>query len=135
MRGVHDLGVELDSVEAALGVLDRRDRRFARGSQCGEARRRLEDGVAMAHPAGLLGRQPGEQGSGLDHGQPRATELADLSRLDPSAERQHHRLHAVTDAEHRNAELEQLAVASAAPLRSRPTPARRRGSDRVGCAA
>ena len=54
---VHDLGVKLDAVDAALGVLDRGHRRGARGGQRGEARRRLVDGVAVGHPARLLARQ------------------------------------------------------------------------------
>ena len=73
--------------------------------------RRLEDGVAVAHPALLLGRQPGEQPPAVA-GQRElgAAELARLGALDPAAELEHHRLHPVTDAEHRDPELEQLAA-------------------------
>ena len=68
------------------------------------------DAVAMGHPAGLLERQPGEQPAGLAHAQLRAAELADLGGLDDAAERLREQLHAVTDAEHRDAELEQRRV-------------------------
>ena len=58
---VDDLRVELDAVEAARDVLEGRDRRLVRRRERQGARRRLEDRVAVAHPAALLGRQPGQQ--------------------------------------------------------------------------
>ena len=59
--GVLDLGVPLHAVEAALVVGERGDRgRRGRGEHV-EALRRLRDGVAVAHPHGLLGRLAGEQ--------------------------------------------------------------------------
>ena len=100
---VHDLGVELDPVEPAREVLDGRDGRLGRGRQRREAGRRLEDGVAVRHPAGLLGRGAGEQPARLGHGQARAAELPHLGALDAPAGGQHERLHAVADAEHGNA--------------------------------
>ena len=75
---------------------------------------------------------PGQQPAGLVHGQLRAAELADLRALDPAAELEHHRLHAVADAEHRDPELEQLGRAAARPAR-RPTRGRRTGSGPSGC--
>ena len=59
--GVRDLGVELHAVDAAVAVLERGDRHRvgARGDR--EARRRLRDRVAVAHPHDLLGRLAGEQ--------------------------------------------------------------------------
>ena len=107
---VDDLGVELDAVEAALDVLQRGDRRLRRARQRAEAGRRLEDRVAVRHPAALLRRRAGEQPPGLGHRQLRAPELPHLGALDAAAEREHQRLHAVTDAEHRDAELEQLRI-------------------------
>ena len=56
VRGVDDLGVELDPVQGALGVLDGGHRGFRARGQRAEARRRLVDRVAVAHPALLLGR-------------------------------------------------------------------------------
>jgi hypothetical protein len=55
-------------------------------------------------------RRAGEEPSGLVDGQARAAELPHLGALDPAAELEHHRLHAVADAEHGNAELEQLTA-------------------------
>ena len=48
----------------------------------------------------------------------RAPELADLGALDPAAERQHERLHAVADAEHGDPELEQRRDPAAARPRA-----------------
>ena len=56
VRGVDDLGVELDPVEPALGALEGGDRRAGARREGREAGRRLEDRVAVAHPALLLGR-------------------------------------------------------------------------------
>ena len=110
VRRVDDLGVELDAVDAALDRLERRDRRLRRRGERREARRRRVDGVAVRHPARLLGRQAGEQPPGLAHHQLRAAELPHLRALDAPAERERHELHAVTDAQHGDPELEQLGV-------------------------
>ena len=107
---VDDLGVELDPVQAALDVLQRGDRRLRRARQRGEARRRLVDRVAVRHPARLLRRRAGQQPPGLGDRQLRAPELPHLGALDLAAELQHQRLHAVTDAQHRDPELEQLRL-------------------------
>ena len=114
--------------KAATGDSRRRGER-------GEARRRREDGVAVRHPAGLLGRQPGQEPAVLVDRQLRAAELADLGALDPAAELEREQLHAVTDAQHRDPELEQLAGRASARRRRRPTRARRRGSGPSACAA
>ena len=105
-----DLGVELDAVEAALDVLERRDRRLRRARELGEAGRGGVDGVAVRHPAALLIRRAGQQPALRRHRQLRAAELPHLGALDLAAEGQHERLHAVTDAEHGDAQLEQLGI-------------------------
>ena len=51
VRRVDDLRVVLDAVQAAVDVLQRRHRRLGRRRERGEARRRLEHGVAVRHPA------------------------------------------------------------------------------------
>ena len=102
--------MELDAVEAAVRRLERSDRRLGRRRERGEPGWCLVDGVAVRHPARLLMRQVAQQAPLLVHGQLRAAELADLGALDLAAEVEHHRLHAVTDAEHRDAELEQLVA-------------------------
>ena len=80
----------------------------------------------MAHPRLLGLGQPGEEPSAvLDQGQVGAPELALLGALDPPAEAADHRLHPVTDAEHRDAELEQLRAQLRGPrLVDRGRPAR-----------
>ncbi len=51
-----------------------------------------------------------QQPPGLGHRELRAPELPHLGALDAAAEREHERLHAVTDAEHRDPELQQLRI-------------------------
>ena len=108
---VDDLGVELDPVEAPLGTLAGGHRRAWAGGERDEARRRLEDAVAMAHPALLLMRQPGQQlSAAVGEDQRGAPELPRVGAFDPAAEDMDHRLHPVADAQHRDVELEQLAA-------------------------
>jgi hypothetical protein len=106
---VDDLRVELNPVEAAVGRLEGGHGRPGAGGERGEPGGGLEDRVAVAHPAALLLREPAkEAASAVAKGQVGAAELPRLRALDPAAERQHHRLHAVTDAEDRDAQIEQL---------------------------
>ena len=107
---VDDLGVELDPVDAPLDRLEGGDRRLRRRRQRGEALGRRVDGVAVGHPAGLLRREVPEEHAGLVDGELRAPVLPHLGAFDLAAEVEREQLHAVTDAEHRDAELEQLAV-------------------------
>ncbi len=107
---VDDLGVELDAVDAALDRLERRDRGLRRGRERREALGRRVDGVAVGHPARLLGREVLEEDPGLVDGELRAAVLPHLGALDLAAEVEREQLHAVTDAEHRDPELEQLAI-------------------------
>src|SRR4051794_13290433 len=98
--------MELYPVQAALGALARGDGRAGAGGQSDEARWRLEDAVTVAHPALLLVGQSGEQpAAAVGEHQRRAPELARVGALDPAPERVDHRLHPVTDAEHRHAQL------------------------------
>jgi hypothetical protein len=114
---VDDLGVELDAVQTALDVLQRGDGRLRGAGQRREARGRLVHGVAVRHPAGLLGGRAGQQPARLRDAQLGAAELADLGALDLAAEREHERLHPVADAQHGDAELEQLGVETGRSLR------------------
>ena len=104
---VHDFGVELDAVDGTRLVLKRGDRRDRRGGELGEAGGGLLARVSMGHPARLLARQPNEQAAGRPDGQLSAPELAHLGALDDTAERMCEQLHSVTDAEHRDSEIEQ----------------------------
>ena len=108
--------MELDAVHVALVGLERRDRRGGRGSERAVAGRRSEHGVAVGHPACLLGRGAREQPPGLGDVQLRAAELTDLGPFDPAAELPGEQLHPVTDAEHRHPELQQLPVERRRPL-------------------
>ena len=110
----------------ALDVLDRRDRRLGGGRQRREALGRRVHGVPVRHPAGLRVRRPRQQPAGLGHGQLRAPELPHLGALDLPAERQDERLHPVTDAEHGDAELQQLRIE---PRRARRVDRRRAAAE------
>ena len=61
VRRVHDLGVELDAVQAPRAILEGGDRRRRRAGGDLGARRRRGHRVAVAHPDGLLGRQVVEE--------------------------------------------------------------------------
>ena len=110
VRRVDHLGMELDPVDRAFGRLERRHRRRGRRRERGESGRRREHRVAVGHPAALLRRRAGQQPAGLRDRELRAPELPDLGALDAAAQLAREQLHAVADAEHRNAELEQLAL-------------------------
>src|SRR3984885_6751004 len=110
VRRVDPRGVELDAADAALGRLERRHRGGGRGGERGEAGRGREHRVAMRHPARLLGRRARREPAAVGDGQLRASELPDLGPLDPPAQGEREQLHPVTDAEHRDAQLEQLLV-------------------------
>ena len=75
MRGVHDLGVELDAVEATFGRRARDDARTLGGR---------DDGVAVRHPDGLLGGGVGQQPR-LRHLHRRPPELRDPRAVDAAA--------------------------------------------------
>ncbi len=111
VRGMDDLGVELDPVEPAIAALKRRDRRAGARGQRGEPLGGLEDGVTVAHPALLLGRQAREKLAAVaGERKMGATELPGVGALDAAAKRLDHGLHPVTDAEHRQTELEELGA-------------------------
>ena len=106
---VDDLGVELDGIEPAARVLERRDRR--RGGRGGDAGagRRLRDGVAVAHPDDLVRREVVEERRLAERRLGLAV-LGDVVRLDVAAEVARHHLHPVTDPERRDPELEHVRV-------------------------
>ena len=118
---VGDFGVELDAVVAPRVVRHRGKRRIRGGGDRGEPRRQRLDAVAVAHPhvehAGVRRAVVGDpvQQAGCG-GAPHAcvAELAVCRRRDASAELRGHGLHAVTDAEHGNAEFEHGAQARSA---------------------
>ena len=116
--GVVDLGVELHGVEAARRVADDGEGGVRRGGEDLEARRQRGDAVAVAHPDLLAAGEEEaveERVAGVaGGGEIGAAELGVVAALDPAAERVHHRLLAVADAEHRHAEREDLGVGAGA---------------------
>src|SRR5204862_1946329 len=107
---VDDLRMELDAVQRTLRALASGDRRARAGGEGGEARRRLEDAVAVAHPALLLSRKSAEEPTApVGELEWCAAELARLGALDATTEDANHRLHPVADAQHGGAQLGQLA--------------------------
>ena len=112
MRGVGDLGVELDGVEASRRRGHGRHRTARRRGEALKSRRRLQDGVAVAHPR----RHRLRRSLGDDPFQERVPDLDPhvgapvfpvLGRNHPAAEDPRHRLHAVADAEDGHPGLEQ----------------------------
>ena len=113
LQGVGDLGVELHAVPALVLVGHRRDRDAVGGGGDREARRHLGHVVAMAHPhveaagAGVVG-QPGEQCVRRDDVHLRMAELALVGGFGGTAELRGEGLHAIADAEDRQAAVEHL---------------------------
>ena len=110
MRRVHDLGMELDAVQPS-----RRDPRRRRSASTASwpvtsrAGGRSRHRVAVAHPHGLLGREVVEE-LGVVRLELGLAELGCARALDGAAEVARHELHAVTDAERRDPEREDLRV-------------------------
>ena len=106
--------VKLEPVEPARGVGHARDGARAGRGDRGEAGGQRGDLVAMAHPdlhpGGPIAQvaQQRRAGRGLDIGM---AELARRPGLDAAAELVRHQLHAVADAEHGQAELEERGIA------------------------
>jgi hypothetical protein len=120
LRGMGDFGVELDGVEAPLGVGHGRHRTVRRGGQTREPLGRPQHGVAVAHPhrdlVAALRRDPVEEPAPALDAQLGRSVLAPLRRDDLAAEEIGHGLHPVADAEHGNAGLEELRVGQRSPV-------------------
>ena len=109
-RRVHHFGVKLHAVQPPRIVGDGRERRPGRDAHGAEAGRQPRDAVAMAHPypcplADL--KHAVEQRRIVDDLQLGPAELSGMPALDHAAERRHHGLLAIADAEHRHAGIEQ----------------------------
>ena len=109
LRRVRDLGMKQGAVEPAAVVGDRGiGCRFARRDGAEPGRQRL-DLVAMAHPhlgPRTLWPQPVEQQAIVGNIDKGAAEFLVLGKRNAAAQLVAHRLHAIADAEHRHAELE-----------------------------
>ena len=116
--GVQDLGVELHGVD--LAGLVSHSRHFERVGAAGddEPRRGRLHGVAVGHPhAGKLGQIDAvPQGAGTNEPQIGRAVLAGFGLLQPAAEVEGQKLHAVADAENRHAELKEALVQSGGVL-------------------
>ena len=106
VRRVGDLRVELHGVQAALGILHRRDRDDVGVRPDAEPLRLADDRVAVAHPHLLRRLHVGEQHARTVDRQRRAPVLALAGRRHLPAERLGHQLVPVADPEHRDAEVE-----------------------------
>ena len=133
VRRVHDLRVELDGVEPAARVLERRDRRRRRRGGDAGAGRRLGDGVAVAHPDDLI--RAGGRGRAPTRRAPprpcrtrrcRSTRRSRRGRAPSPASRNRSRAS--------GSRARARPCSSAARPRRRPRPGRRRGSARAGSA-
>ncbi len=109
---VGDLGVELDRVELALGVSHRGVGGVVRPGERAEALGRSGHLVAVRHPdvEVLAGLQLAEWTRGLEHFQAGRPVLPVGGAVDLAAQELGHELQAIADAEHRNAQLEDLGV-------------------------
>ena len=101
LRGMDDLGMELDAV-AAEAVAHGRDRGVARVGQRTEPFRRLQDGVAMAHPHRQLPGQVAEESFRVVDLERGRAVLLTAPPLDSTTELLGEQLHPVADAEHRH---------------------------------
>src|SRR6267378_5597329 len=101
--------MELDA-EDAVAVGESRHRRVAAGGERAEAGRHLGDRVAVAHPYRQLAVEAFEQAGRLAYGEHRRTVLVRATGIDLAAEVVCDELHAVADAQHRNARAQRLRV-------------------------
>jgi hypothetical protein len=138
-RRVGHLGVELHSEDAPLPVLHRRHRRRRGGGDTHESFRDHRDRVTMAHPHVLALGQVTEQHRARRHLERGLAELPGAGVGNGATQLHRHQLVAVTDAQHRDAELEDARIHPVGVLgvhRSRATGEddahRRLGADLVG---
>ena len=112
-RRVDDLGVELDAVEAPGGFSI-----AATGADCGLRGHRKPSGARTTASRWLIQHcRPGGRRTSRPRpdAQRRLAVLPGPGAGDLPAQREGHRLHAVADAQHRDAELEQRGLSAGAP--------------------
>ena len=109
VRGMPHLGVELHAIQPA-GLVFHRGHRHVRTTGRGrEARRDLDHGVAVAHPAGEFGGNTREQSPLLGDGERPAAVLGEFGPLDPSPAQLGYQLEPVADAQDGHAQFEEIA--------------------------
>ena len=117
-------------------MLDRRERasRRPRQRRRNPRRRPSPDRRGSSTPA-YARATPANRSLGVDDLALRAPILARRRALDPSAQRLAHQLHAIADAQHRNAELEDTRDRTSGRRRHKRSPGRRTGSARSGASS
>ena len=115
LRRVRHLGMKLQTVKRQPPVLHRRHRAGVGGGQRHEIGRRLRHLIAVAHPHVDLAGHAGEQFVGLRDAASRPAVLARRRPLDRAAQRLAGQVQAVADAQHRQAEAEDVRVALRRP--------------------
>ncbi len=134
VRRVHHLRMELNPVEAPLGRLESRHGSRRRLGCHARARGRGGDGVAVAHPAGLIGGLPPKE-LALTDVQFRLSELGHARALDAPPQLERQQLRPVADAQGRHAQLEEARVdAGSLPGVHRGRAAAQDQSDRISAA-
>ena len=108
--GVEHLGVKLNAVEIALPILDGGKLGVLRRADGLEARRQLDQAVAVGIPDAESFRQPGEEPAGFLNAQQAVAVFAVRALRDAAAEQVAHELDAVADAEHRHAHGKDRAI-------------------------
>ena len=104
-RRVHNLGMELESVEAFLGVLDCSVLAIGSGGYRAESPGQLGEFVPMAVPDFKFAAELFKEGTvGFDHFENARPVFPAFRMFNTSAQMMAHELHAVADAEHRESE-------------------------------
>src|SRR5271156_4162222 len=116
---VDDFGVELDAVELARGIAHRGDGARNRAREYLETGRRSEDGIAVRHPSTCFRVDSLEERRFARNIERRRAEFAVLRTHDLAAEIAGHELHAVADAEERDARGQHPRVDAGGALRQR----------------
>ena len=109
---MHDLRVKLHAVELARVVGDGREGRVVADRRDLETWSDARDAIAVRHPHGELGlrRDAREEAFGIADSNRGCTVLAFVRALDLASEEVRHELHAVANAENRQAEVEDARV-------------------------
>ena len=109
LDGMSHLGMELHAVEAAGRIGERRDGTVGRGRVGGKALGQHAHAVAVVHEHRRLGLNALEQ-RGIGDAEHGVAVLAHLGGLHPAAAEIVDELHAVADAQHRNAQMQDLLL-------------------------
>ena len=115
MRGVGDLGMELDTVEGLLHVTNRGERTGIGGSEGNECVIETRHLIAMAHPDRGERRDAAQQSFGGTDLESSSSVFPCRSGLDDATEQFAAQLHSVTNAQYRNTQFKQSRIAARRP--------------------